>query len=100
MFSFCSNAHQPEQTVKSILSGYWSNYVTICAPTGPASQVRKMVASCNDCGGGLRFDITDRGCTFRLAFEGLAMGPLIAGSHRRNCRTRLLLVPRSIEQRT
>ena len=61
---------------------------------------QKMAASCNDCGGGLRFDITDRGCTFRLAFEGLAMGPLIAGSHRRNCRTRLLRVARSIEQRT
>jgi hypothetical protein len=38
-----------------------------------------MAASCNDCGGGLRFDITDRGCTFRLAFAGLATGHLLPG---------------------
>ncbi len=88
------------------LPGYflWSAYLNWLVPrhrdSGPASPVRQMAASWDDCGGGLRFHISDRCCALRPASEGLAMGEAIAGSHRRGCRTRLLLVTRSTEQRT
>jgi hypothetical protein len=59
-----------------------------------------MEASWDDCGGGLRFDIADRACALRPAFEGLGMGAVVARSHGRDCRTSLLLGTRSIEQGT
>ncbi len=59
-----------------------------------------MAASWDDCGSGLRFDIPDRRCALWPVSEGLALGEFMAGSHRSDCRTRLLLVTRSIEQRT
>jgi hypothetical protein len=58
-----------------------------------------MASPCHGCRNRLRFDVADRDGDLRPAFEGLAMGILSTGPHRRDCRTCLLLVTRSIEQR-
>jgi hypothetical protein len=48
-------------------------------------------------GVGFVFEVPD---PLRPVSEGLGMADVIAGSHRRDCRSRVLLVTRSIEQRT